>query len=419
MAMTTRAAWRVFVGALLAGSFTPLALVAQSPIREPGKDLLDETRRRLEIAAQKAEADVRAALLEAQRPTTSPEKAVALLKNALAQLEAETALTPQRKQALVRVLQDRIRVMSAEANRLPGPMPSADRRPTDRSKNDDQAEITLTLKVIADLQKERKFAEARRLAEDLARRHPDNPAVQAALNQTRVITSNVTGGADRSERDQRTNRVLNDVAASATPPIGDIEFPKDWKERIAKRTHLNAVKLTEKEKAILQGLGSAITVNYKNSRFEDVIEHIATVIGQPILLDPQAIKDAGVDYETPITVSVKGVAVRTLLHKILGEFGLTYVVHNEAIQIVSALKAREMMTTRTYYIGDMFDAAMLANPFLAQQMVNSLIDTIQTVAPESWKVNGGLGTVTYNPVARALVIRQSAEVHAILGSQLR
>ncbi|MFN0056313.1 MAG: hypothetical protein ACKV0T_29560 [Planctomycetales bacterium] len=49
-----------------------------------------------------------------------------------------------------------------------------------------------------------------------------------------------------------------------------------------------------------------------------------------------------------------------------------------------------------------------------------LIDLIQsTIAPESWDVNGGRGTIRYYRPLHVLVVRQTAEVHAQIGGTLR
>jgi hypothetical protein len=49
-----------------------------------------------------------------------------------------------------------------------------------------------------------------------------------------------------------------------------------------------------------------------------------------------------------------------------------------------------------------------------------LIDLIQsTIAPESWDVAGGRGTIRYYSRNPALVIRQTAEVHEQIGGALR
>lgn len=44
---------------------------------------------------------------------------------------------------------------------------------------------------------------------------------------------------------------------------------------------------------------------------------------------------------------------------------------------------------------------------------------VTTIAPESWQVNGGTGTITYYPIRPALVIRASGETHDEIAALLR
>ena len=120
------------------------------------------------------------------------------------------------------------------------------------------------------------------------------------------------------------------------PPADDITFPKDFRERTKNRKS-QLIPLTAKEKAIMQSLGTPISVNFKDSRFEDVIEYLATFTNQPIVLDKNDLADAQVTYETPVNVRVRSVSVRSLLRKILNELGLTYVIKDEVIQVVSIM----------------------------------------------------------------------------------
>lgn len=51
---------------------------------------------------------------------------------------------------------------------------------------------------------------------------------------------------------------------------------------------------------------------------------------------------------------------------------------------------------------------------------NELIALIQaTVAPESWDVNGGEGSIRYFPLLKVLVVRNSGEVHHRIGGVVR
>src|SRR5262249_10744736 len=143
----------------------------------------------------------------------------------------------------------------------------------------------------------------------------------------------------------------------------------------------------------------------------------------------------------------------TLLRKILSDLGMTYVIKEETIQATSAQRAREMMTVRRYYVGDLlagmgalgtltgpqaalanagilpggiqnFGGLPLATPANAQNLamqkmesVKQLIDLIQSsVDAQTWQANGGSGTITFHAPSMSLVIKQSAEVHALLAS---
>jgi hypothetical protein len=63
-------------------------------------------------------------------------------------------------------------------------------------------------------------------------------------------------------------------------------------------------------------------------------------------------------------------------------------------------------------------ATSLAGPLDARQ-ARRLIDLIQnTIAPESWEINGGRGSIRYYDLYQALVVRQTGEVHHQLNAGL-
>ena len=267
--------------------------------------------------------------------------------------------------------------------------------------------------------------EANQAAKELLKKYPSNTTAQTAARTASAAEFLANSRSIRNDSRQRTAAVSRDIDRSATPSAGDIEFPKDFQERTKNRA---AVNTSAKEKAILKALNTTVTVDFKNSKFQDVIDTLSTLIGQPILLDQNALEEAKITYDTPINLKVKGVTARTILRKILGEFSLAYMIKEETIQVTSALKARETMITRTYNISDIIDTGGLdtlrfGNPGISAvqmvQNVNAIMDLIQTsVDPDSWKKNGGQGTIAFNPSTMALIIRNNAEVHSALGTGL-
>jgi hypothetical protein len=86
-----------------------------------------------------------------------------------------------------------------------------------------------------------------------------------------------------------------------------------------------------------------------------------------------------------------------------------------------------MMVVRTYYLGDLMGLMDLRLPPVVNQLqmaqnVAYIIDLIKhSVDPDSWADNGrdGPGTIAFEPLTMSLVVRQSAEVHFMLGGSLR
>jgi hypothetical protein len=425
-------AHRFVVAALALMAFGALRASATPPA-DGGKDLLDEARKRDQVAQQKAEADFRDALIETSKlEYANPAKAVVRLKKMLAVLEADTVLSPAKRDAWKRVLKDRIRVSEAEADRAT--RAAADGATRDANKDArnvvadqkarDEQRLKQDLKAIRQAQMDGRDEDAARLASDVARRHPDSPSAIASsritgtrdrLNQYRLIKSEKENGWALSMLDVDRSSVL--------PKDPDFNFPspQKWKEITKARTKAQA---TEKEKAILKALESPVTVSFEGSTLESAIDYLQTLSGQTIIVDKSTLDQVGINYDTPVNVrKMRRVSLRTVLRKVLGEVGLTYVVEKETIHVLTPAEARKKMTVRTYYLGDLAGAVdyTFGPAFSGASAAVSVAELIKmivgTVEPDSWKINNpeAEGTIVYNPASFSLIVKQSAEVHYMLG----
>jgi hypothetical protein len=305
----------------------------------------------------------------------------------------------------------------------------------------DDANISKTLSKIRDLRKDGHFTEAWALAEDLAKQFPAHPAVLAA-RRTSFVANNVSRiqqlNADRNRGDAG---VQAELEQSATPPTRDVDFPKNWQERVKNR--VRGTPFTDKEKAILQALNSTVVVKFKGEAFENAIKALSEKIQQPILVDRMALEEAQVKYDTPVSLETpaNGMAARTILRRLLGDYGLAYVIKDQSIEVTTAIKAKNLMVVRSYFIGDLLNNPSLAaalgqpqlayatpgtpwwlNPSVSQSLVvqqaTHIMDMIkESIEPDSWRIGGG-GNITFHPATMSLVIRQSTEVHGMLSSGL-
>jgi hypothetical protein len=419
----------MFSKSVTTGSVFALLAVAGAILAQAPEGQLERVRRLNEIAAQKVEADVQSALRDAERWTpTDPARAVERLKATLAMLADDTYLSDLRRDTLVRTVKARLRPAQALAARLGdrnNAQPPRVARP-DEARAAEQERISHALETMRLLRKDGKNAEAQRLADDLARQYPDHPAVQAAVRSTTVAGQLDAARTFGTERDRGIVANARDVERSGTAPLGEVEFPKDWRERIKLRTV--GTPLTAKEKAILRALDTPLTLKFKDEHFDEVIKYLSDRMGQPIVVDKLALKDAQIEYDTPVTIEARGLAARTVLRKILGEVGLAYIIKDQAIEVTTALKAKETMVVRSYYIGDLLQPGGGLGGFLGLQLygpaatqsqltlqISQLIEMIQSsMDPSSWQTNGGSGTIVFHAPTLSLIIKQSAEVHNMI-----
>jgi hypothetical protein len=415
-----------------AGAAAAVLLFAAAGLAQPpgGQDYLDQVRRREEVARQKVETEVRDGLRDVQKITASnPAGAVERLKGLLTLLESDTALAQDRRDRLQRMVKDRIRVTEQEKDAAAAaPAPKDDKAAAAAARRllDEQlaAERERLRKEMEALRQQRQQgADTGKQAADVARRNPTNPAAQAGSRINSAADQMSAARRAEIDRQRGLAGVRRDVDRSSTPPAGDMEFPKDWAERTKGR--VVGKPLTPKEKAILTALSTPVLVNFKNSRFDDVVEYLSTLTGQPIVIDPTALKEAEVTYETPVTLNAKGVQVRTALRTILAELNLAYLIKDETIQITTLQRARETMVVHTYPVADLVVAFRPDRPFFAPPFAlpeelflnaKDLVQMIQaSVDPASWQVNGGLGTIVFHAPSMSLVVKQTAEVHMMLG----
>ena len=74
-------------------------------------------------------------------------------------------------------------------------------------------------------------------------------------------------------------------------------------------------------------------------------------------------------------VNIKRATLRTVLRRILGDVNLAYIVKDEAIQVVTPARARETLSTRTYYVGDLAGTTDIRlGPFLGRLQAAAQID---------------------------------------------
>jgi len=380
-----------------------LALALLPAVRAADKDLLDDAKSRLKAEAQRVEKEFTEGRAVAYRLVRADGskllEAIDKQRGLLEMVRKDTALETKRREQLIVTLKydiDNVKELAARKEKL-------------GARRDDALRARGTRDTIGKADDTRRTETGRRTSDD-------------ARSIYDARSRSVADAKDyRGRREDGHNKVMRSVDESAMPESGDIRFPKNWKELSMKRS--SAVKLTAKEKAIMKALSTVVDVDFDKVTFEEAIDYFRKKLGVEIIVDRRGLEEASVTYEgSQVTLKARATA-RVVLKRMLADLNLAYVIKDEAIQITSRERASQMTTVRTYYIGDLASVVDIRLPpvltqLLMIQNVNNLINQItSSVDPQSWKVNNpdAVGSITFDPGTMALVVKQTAENHFLMG----
>lgn len=402
-----------------------LANMAPATVDDP----LKEAQARLAVELARVESDFRQAMAEADKlAAKDPGRAKAAYEKLRASMERDTNLPEKRKAYLADICARKIgslekaRVAETRAAAELARVESSRAARPGKSSPDNDGETSRRLREIQELQRSGQSAEAARRALDLARKFPDNPAVAAAA-QMQGIRGQINQNTDLRNRFETSNLVaMRQIEEAGIPITGDLTFPSDWAEKSKRRSP--GAKMTEREKALLKSLSTPMNLTIEGENFEYFLSAMEKQLGVSLLVDRPAVEAAGIRMDSPVTIRARNWTGRTVLKKVLSDLGLSYIIRSEEIQVTTAERTRETLVTRSYYIGDLLGVSnMRLPPWYNQQQfaqtLTSIIESIKSqVDPRSWQPEGS-GSIVFEPLSMSLIIRQTAEIHFLLGGSLK
>jgi hypothetical protein len=383
------------------------------------------------VADQKAADDVASAVKDADTlARVSAAKAVEKLKQAQLGLDVAVGISSEKRKELTNKLQAKIAAIQGAAPAA-GLDPKADPRKAVEAAAGESKEVADGLAKATAYLDRGQPDDARRVVADLLRKYPNNPSLQVSQRQD-DFASQIRAEKELSKQYAAAwTENLRGVARDSMPATNDIQFPdrKKWQE-ITRLRQQPAIKLTPKEEKILESLNKSVGVLFKDRPFEEALQELSNQIDQPIFLDKKSLEDLGLDLSRRVTFS-GNVSARTALRAILQSNGLTFVVKDEMIQVLTLEKAQQTLVTRSYYLGDLvagtgpFGNAVQWGPLASYQQTlqnaQLIVDAItSSVDPMAWNTNKSNGpcTISFHLPTMSVVVRASAEVHASLGNSL-
>src|SRR5258708_3765453 len=111
---------------------------------------------------------------------------------------------------------------------------------------------------------------------------------------------------------------------------------------------------TDKEKQIESQLNrQTITLNFKATPLEDVIEYMQKYTGINFDIDTRALTEAAIDPKMPITSNLSEIRLVSALEVVLMKANLRWVIDKEVVRISTQKGVRSQMVRRTVPVADL------------------------------------------------------------------
>lgn len=131
---------------------------------------------------------------------------------------------------------------------------------------------------------------------------------------------------------------------------------KEYRNTILKRAPGNIGVLrskSESEKSIERKLSTPISVNFKATPLDAVVDQLHVMTSINFDLDLRRLKDENIDSKQQITTDLKDVSLKSALDIICRQAGLRHTIESEAIRISTAKGLAGRQTTRSMSVGDL------------------------------------------------------------------
>jgi hypothetical protein len=180
----------------------------------------------------------------------------------------------------------------------------------------------------------------------------------------------------------------------------------------AQKPVVKALRPEENVARIEAALASPTEICFVEAPLQEVIDFLKEQHNIEIQVDTKALEDAGIGTDSPVTVDLKRISLRSALNLILHKLNLTWIIADEVLIFTTPEEAENRMSTSVYDVADLVvcrdDHDALWDDFDALIQIMTA-----TIKPTSWEAVGGPGNVKGNALgtAKVLVVSQTRDVH--------
>ncbi|MDR1959574.1 MAG: hypothetical protein LBQ54_11140 [Planctomycetaceae bacterium] len=221
-----------------------------------------------------------------------------------------------------------------------------------------EAEIQKLVEEFNTLMNQQRYKEAELIAERVRLIDPKGTIAIQMKNTSMFAGRQNELDAIKEKRERGVYEMMVGELAATIANVGDgkpLDYGDNWSV-ISQRQGFTELNDTRSEATILimKKLRGMFNNKIDNLPLGMVLNTIQANQGFNIHIDEQALREANVSTDTPVTLNlVTGIRLENALNLILDPLGLGYMINNEVLVITSKEKSRGVLVPRTYYVGDL------------------------------------------------------------------
>jgi type II secretory pathway component GspD/PulD (secretin) len=204
-----------------------------------------------------------------------------------------------------------------------------------------------------------KYDEALVLAYKMRDLDQDSPIVTMLIETTKIRKNQRDFRSNKSTQEDYFMGAMKD--AEYTGKYLDMHNPIDFDREIFDRAQkrkgygdgIFKDRRGDAERRIEQRLLSQFDLNWKDTPLRQVIEDLHQLAQINVVPDTEALQEASISLESPLTLKVERMSLKSALNILLKQARLTYVIKDEALQITTEEHAKGKLKMVTYPVADL------------------------------------------------------------------
>ncbi|MEZ5952233.1 MAG: hypothetical protein R3C12_24185 [Planctomycetaceae bacterium] len=298
---------------------------------------------------------------------TDPEKALQLIDQAVTKL-AETSLAPEVTDSLASQLR-RSRGSIEKYKNQREPLIALEKRNDEvRSQIEQERKVQIRIEQdLADmteefnrLMRERRYPEAEIVAKKAKELAPEEPVAEMMVWKAKFARRIASNDELKDAKEESFWQQLDSVEWSAVNPVAkdSIAYPdaKDWKALTKNRQQFGGPdnrQRSAEELEIIESLNQPISLHFDNEPLSEVFRQIAMLADMNIWTDEQGLEEVGASSNTPVTMHIDGIKLKSALKLLLEPYGLDYNIADDVLKVTSSLRLQGELIPVVYNVADL------------------------------------------------------------------